>query len=194
MFQTNLVFWIKRRTLWRSLFSHQAICANFISFFWPPKILFVSHNFERSDLTYHLNIIISATPVGVLVQPGQRSWLSEDFYRLRKPVVYVVMMAQEVRIFFEWITWLFGICLLPISRTILTLIFVFRTLNNHLQVLVIFNFILLFILLLLLLLLLLLIFFCANYFIFVDIEAPSVLKIIVLIRWKDLRWSMICAP
>ena len=149
-------------------------------------MIFSFHDFERSDLTYHLNIIVSTTPVGSLVVclRMQGSRFAEDLNGLGKPVVHVVVVgAQEVGIFKERISLLINICV-AVKRRSLTLSFVFCVQHNHLEVLVFSKFI--FILLLLtILLLFLLILFSTSLLIFVDgcviiLIAPSFLKIMML--------------
>ena len=77
---------------------------------------------------------------------------------------------------------------MPINGARLTLVFVFwARLHNHLQVLVVFNFLLFLLLLIILLIIvlllnLLLILFLAMYLIFVDVVALSFLKIMLLFR------------
>ena len=152
---------------------------------WPFKMMFYFHDFERSDLTYHLNIIVSTTPVGSLVcLRMQGSRFAEDLNGLGKPVVHVVVVgAQEVRILKESISLLINICV-AVKRRSLTLSFVFCVQHNHLEVLVFSKFI--FILLLLtILLLLLLVLFSTSLLIFVDgcmiiLIAPSFLKNMML--------------
>ena len=148
-------------------------------------MIFSFHDFERSDLTYHLNIIVSTTPVGALVcLRMQGSRFPEDLNGLGKPVVHVVVVgAQEVGILKERISLLINICV-AVKRRSLTLSFVFCVQHNHLEVLVFSKFI--FILLLLtILLLFLLILFSTSLLIFVYrcmiiLIAPSFLKIMML--------------
>ena len=76
---------------------------------------------------------------------------------------------------------------MPVNRARLTLVFVFWALHNHLQVLVVFNFLLFLLLLIILLIIvlllnLLLILLLAMYLIFVDVVALSFLKIMLLFR------------
>ena len=152
---------------------------------WPFKMIFSFHDFERSDLTYHLNIIVSTTPVGSLVVclRMQGSRFAEDLNGLGKPVVHVVVVgAQEVGILKERISLLINICV-AVKRRSLTLSFVFCVQHNHLEVLVFSKFI--FILLLLLTILLLLLLLPTSLLIFVDgcmiiLIASSFLKIMML--------------
>ena len=143
------------------------------------------HDFERSDLTYHLNIIVSTTPVGALVcLRMQGSRFAEDLNGLGKPVVHVVVVGtQEVGILKERISLLINICV-AVKRRSLTLSFVFCVQHNHLEVLVFSKFI--FILLLLTIMLLhLLVLLPTSLLIFVDgcviiLIASSFLKIMML--------------
>ena len=149
-------------------------------------MIFSFHDFERSDLTYHLNIIVSTTPVGALVcLRMQGSRFAEDLNGLGKPVVHVVVVGtQEVGILKERISLLINICV-AVKRRSLTLSFVFCVQHNHLEVLVFPKFIFILLLLLTILLLFLLVLCSTSLLIFVDgcmiiLIASPFLKIMML--------------